>query len=417
MSVANILPYFLGLFPAAGVISQTLLDATMFLIAFSWLFIVGKQKFKQGIGIKAIGIEWAFVGYLLTIGMGFYANYNPEVSYLRSFSKFSWILNLYILVYALRISEIDLRKALIYVCGILFIPTVYSLVCYAWGVDLLTGRENSRISGFVNSPTYHAHGNAMLFVFLINLLVALYKKLARSEKLFTSLAVFLLGASIYLTYTRGVWISIFLSSLIMASIVLEKKKVMVVLFASTLAFIGLYFGSARFKERAVHATNFAANDERVNLFKVNVQIWKEYPLLGIGYGENVRRNREYWNRPEWLMHRKYITSHAHNQYLNVLATTGILGFVFFISFVGFFLLKNIRLLRKASKDKSSNHYILLFSCLWLQIEFLLAGLTDVGFEYAKIRAIFVFAWALVIAIEYKMLETDRSKSENHEPSL
>lgn len=146
-----------------------------------------------------------------------------------------------------------------------------------------------------------------------------------------------------------------------------------------------------------------ANDgsaiQRINLLKVNLQMWREYPWLGIGHGENLRRNREYWDRPEWNMPPNYITSHAHNQYVNVLATTGILGFIAFMSFFSFFLIKNIKLLIKASHNKASANYALLFACLWAQIEFWLACLTDVSFEYAKIRALLILVWALVIALE------------------
>ena len=167
------------------------------------------------------------------------------------------------------------------------------------------------------------------------------------------------------------------------------------LLASALGFAVLFAVMPGFREQL---TRIESNQERANLLKLNLQIFKEYPLLGIGYGENLRRNREYWDRPEWNMPVDYITSHAHNQYVNVLATTGIFGLLFFLSFFLFFVWKNISMLRQ-EPDKRSFRYVLIFGCLWVQLEMLLACLTDVTFEYAKIRALYLFAWALLFAID------------------
>ena len=46
-------------------------------------------------------------------------------------------------------------------------------------------------------------------------------------------------------------------------------------------------------------------------------------------------------------------------------------------------------------------FALLVVALWAQWQFVLACLTDVSFEYAKIRALILLVWALVIAIDQK----------------
>jgi O-antigen ligase len=332
--------------------------------------------------------------------LGFVLNASKEAEWASSIVKFSWLINLYILIFtfqALKIETVQIIKVLS--VGTL-LPTVYSLASYVHGLDLMTGRLNDRITGLVNSATYHAHGNAMVFVFLVGSLCFSWRLLSRKWRIFAQVSAFLLGVSILLTFTRGIWISLLAVSATMTLFFFGFKRFVQVLVAAGLAF-GLFINYwPKFNER-VQNTNVTYNHERLDLFKVNVQIWKEYPWLAIGYGENSRRLREYWDRPEWHQPPGYIISHAHNQFLNVLSTTGILGEVFFLCFYLFFIFKNFWMIRKTSRKETPERFKLLVVCLWAQLEFLVACCSDVGFEYAKIRALILLVWALVIAIDQK----------------
>ena len=98
-------------------------------------------------------------------------------------------------------------------------------------------------------------------------------------------------------------------------------------------------------------------------------IFKSHPLLGIGYRDNLRSIKEYWPESEvaTCRHLRDNGNHAHNQYMNVLATTGILGFLFFIAFYGYFIILNLQLLKIYRNDKL--HYPLCVSLLMMQIFF------------------------------------------------
>jgi len=388
----------MAFYPIAAVSTQTGLDVStclMFLVT-AWMI----SKKRSDFTIKWIGIEWAFLGYIVVVILGFALNASPDAEWFRSAIKFSWVINLYILILTFQTLKIDTIKIIkVFAVGTL-LPNLYSMASYVNGFDLLTGRINERITGLVNSSTYHAHGNAVLFVGLLGSLAFSRNKLSRNWRIFAYFSTALLGASIFLTFTRGIWLSILVSSMIIAFLFFGKKRVLqifaVVAIASGLA---LQFWP-KFNQR-IQDTNASYNHERLNLTKVNIEIWREYPWLGIGYGENLRRSREYWDRPHWNMRPGYLESHAHNQYLNVLSTTGICGEFFFLIFFFYFMVKNWRMLRKTSKETSRERYALLLTCFWAQTEFALGCLTDVGFEYAKIRGLLILVWALVIAIDQK----------------
>lgn len=389
---------FLALIPTFAVSSQSLLDLALSALFLSLIFVFAKKR--QILVIEKIGIEWAFLGYMITIVLGFWLNASPDAEWLDSAIKFSWVLNLYILIFGLQTTQLDSTKILKALSAGTLIPTLYSLASYMYGVDLITGRNNHRITGMVNSATYHAHGNAIIFVFLACCLYFSFKKLKLNWKIFAVSSFLLLGTSILLTFTRGIWISIFVSSAIIL-LILDRKKFLVFI-AGTLILGGIAFQTLpKLREGVDPVARAASVEERVSFIQLNLQMWKQYPLLGIGYGENLRRCREYWDRPEWNKPADYNVSHAHNQYLNVLSTTGLFGLFFFAMFFLYFIYKNIKLLLKTSSELSPERWALLIGCLWAQIEFAIACLTDVSFEYAKIRTLILIVWALVVVIEKK----------------
>lgn len=394
----SILSVLFGLYLVAAVSSQSLLDTvTMLIIGLSlyWL-----ARDRQKIIMQKIGIEWALIGYFAVVVLGFIVNAAPDAGWRRALLKFSWLFLLYFLILAFQLIKIVPVWLVQFVSSLSLLPTVYSLISYIHGVDLLTGRDNSRLTGLVNSSTYHAHGNAVIFVFLAGGLYFCYQELTTKWRAFVLTSTFLLGVSIFLTFTRGIWISLFVSTCLVFFF-LDRKKLIKIVSLGALIFILFLSTWSKFKDRIENSSSAASNQQRVDLFHVNVEIWQEYPWLGIGYGENQRRNREYWDRPEWHKPAGYIVSHAHNQFLNVLSTTGVFGFFFFCSFYFYFIRKNFKLIRLTSRTQTPHKYAVLVVCLWAQVEFFLGCLSDVSFEYAKIRALLVLIWALVVAIDWK----------------
>jgi hypothetical protein len=384
----------------AAVVSQSLLDLGFFVLAVLWAYQFFYKKNREVFLFKKIGIEWALVGYLVVIALGFWFNASAEAEVAKSFSKFIWIVNFYLLIYAFKTIQFDIHRALVFLVFAFLLPNFYALIGFAVGIDPLTGREADRIIGLVSSATYHAHGNAIIFVFFASFLFFKFKELSTQMKVVSFFSFLVFGLSILLTFTRGIWLSLFLSTLIVVFF-FKARRALQFLTISVVTLMLCYSFWPQFSDRIDHSMSAKANSERMNLFKVNVQIFTEYPLLGIGFGENLRRNREYWDQPEWDMPRKYITSHAHNQFLNVMATTGLVGAFFFCSFFFYFFKVNIRVLKRFGRDRNSKNFVLAFTCLWAQIEFFIACLSDVSFEYAKIRSLILVVWALVISLDRK----------------
>jgi O-antigen ligase len=125
---------------------------------------------------------------------------------------------------------------------------------------------------------------------------------------------------------------------------------------------------------------------------VHVEMVKTHPLLGIGYRDNMRQIADYWPEHlrspncEWA---RVEGSQAHNQILNVTGTTGLLGLFSYLGIVIWFFILNIRWYRQDRSD-------LALVCLIAQIYFQMSCLTEISFEFAKIRVLVLMVWALVV---------------------
>lgn len=397
--------YHVGFYPVCvggallgAVSSQSLLDFFSILLLGGMLF---DYFFKRNVSINWIGIEWAILAYFAIISFGLWIRNVPAEDVEFQIVRLTWLPTLFVYIYGVSKLNLKFKTMLFYFSLAFLLPNFYSILTYLFQFDYFTNVPITRAIGLVNSATYHAHANAILFVVFSAMLFFGYSKINNRQRIFFIMALSIFFVSILVTMVRGIWFSIFFSTLLMAA-VLNWKLALKFTGAACVVFGLIFAASPQFRARLNPENSTASSDERKNLLKLNWQMFQEYPVLGIGYGENLRRNREYWDKPEWNMPKDYITSHAHNEYVNVLATTGVLGFVFFMCFISFFVRKNWLLL-KAQTEKKSLRYALIFACMWAQIEFLMACLTDVTFEYAKIRALYLFVWALLICLERESL--------------
>lgn len=389
------LSYLLAGATIGPVVSQTFLDLSIFGIFLCFAIPFFRNKSYVTIHLRKPYIfEYAFIAYIAVIILEFFLlKVTDSESWLRLY-KFHWIINFYIFIWAFKNYEIDLTKLVKFFAFAFVIPNIYSVV----NVILLQQHfANERLTGLVGSATYHAHGNGLILAFFFPIFYFQLKKLSKPYQIFTAVAVLLMSLSIFLTFTRGIWVSLGLSALLF--LFLHNRKFFVAgITASLIALFGLYNLSSTFHERIHHTVQTRTSDhERWDLFKIHVQMFKDSPLTGIGYIDNLSHTPP----ATWA---KYgfpeagLDSHAHNQLLNVLTLTGILGFIPFVIFYFWFFITNIKLVIKYKTENLQNNYILAMACLIAQLEFLIANFSDVGFEYTKIRSLILMVWALVFVM-------------------
>jgi O-antigen ligase len=180
-------------------------------------------------------------------------------------------------------------------------------------------------------------------------------------------------ASIFLTF-----LGIFLGISFLRIGLAKKFISMLIIFFIFILTINLY---PRSKERIIYSTydqvfekTDSLNNIKINLFseghqnhfKTALLIFKQNYLTGVG----VRNFRLECKKDIYNDVGKYhCTTHPHNTYMQLLSETGLIGFLFFISFIIFLLVKTSKFLKITFANKENMNYPLAFSLVIVFINF------------------------------------------------
>ncbi len=450
---------FLAVFSIFGlwvglISSQSLMD--LFIILTSFLSLLLLLKTKKGRLLNQISKPiYVSILWVLILLLGFYAQAEKGASVQVLLGDFVWILHLPLWFYLWHFLRVDVRWAYS-ALWILLIGSLFAVMVYFIGFDPLHQTWSDRaqnLSVFWRSGGLFSNAMALaqsygpLAMILLPLsLFYLYRGIqafsfwdSRKEKpkkkqeaskllrqFFPSrlswllpLTFFLTSLAVVFTFTRGVWLAMTLSSLL-GGFMLSRRWGFTFLFGFFIAGFVLMMAWPKFQERAfqVFNTEKSYDSERVVLWKTNWFIFKESPWLGIGYGENKRRLREFYDRlhvPEGQFE-----GHAHNQFLHFLAGTGLLGLLFYLGWCFYFLKINYQIYKRleiesgVSRDASianptadatstltpvsvNKELSLFFLGLFLaQISFHIGSLTESNFIIAKNRMLLVGLWSFIL---------------------
>lgn len=155
---------------------------------------------------------------------------------------------------------------------------------------------------------------------------------------------------------------------------------------------------ARFSELSTDSTG-----GREILFQLAIEMFSENHLFGHGWGSyKYRANVSVIG----AIYGRNSDMYAHNCYLQLLAETGIIGFIIFISaFVGTLLLsfRVLKKIRTTTTNKNHGMYVLVVS-IYMQVFFLMYCLTgNPLYEYTNLFP-YMMSCAIPIAIQYRMVK-------------
>ena len=163
--------------------------------------------------------------------------------------------------------------------------------------------------------------NCIVFLFIKN-------KFFKFSALFGLLFLF---PSLIFTFSRGAWVSV-LGSLLIVSFFKNRKIACCLLIVFIL--IGLFLPQY-LQQRAITTVNPLAWGERLPLWKISLKIAADFPVFGAGLGMYEKILALYW-KPSVLSPRLPHWD-VHNNYLQVVSETGIIGLIAFIwIFISFF---------------------------------------------------------------------------------
>jgi putative inorganic carbon (HCO3(-)) transporter len=197
----------------------------------------------------------------------------------------------------------------------------------------MTSGSVSRVGGTLGGPNAFAwYLDFLLPIPLAMILIGRGKR----HLLLNATAFCLGGVALFMTFSRGGWLSMLLSGFIVLAYLITKltlvKRLYTILIMILIACIGviLIVGIANPVRDRFLAEDGGAAYVRIPLMEVAVNMIRHHPVTGVGLNNYTLVHQNYDNTPGRVS--SYFPYPVHNTMLQLCAETGVIGLLFFIVF-------------------------------------------------------------------------------------
>lgn len=227
----------------------------------------------------------------------------------------------------------------------------------------------------------------------ILLVIILDDKFSQKSKNICKIALICCFAGLLAGKSRGAWLTLAIMLPMVSYIyILKSKKVMAMFLIVCLAIGGFFATSDTFKQRLVSTTNVTtdrSNVERLNMWQGAINMAIDYPILGVGLG-GFENNYNNIYKPEGAKN----FMHCHNNILQILAESGIVGLFGFLYLACYIFFKNFNEWRK-----TKNPYSLMLWGAWLG--FMIFGMFDLTIDHSAITKAMWFLFGCILVFKNK----------------
>jgi O-antigen ligase len=291
-----------------------------------------------------------FVVFVVLVALSFFASDDIRAGF-RHFEKYSSFLFagfVYLYLKRLKINQLT--------------PLVYSAITapIAWLLYNYAFETKERLSG-----AYYAIfvGDMALLLACLSIVYLITSAKKTNQKIITILVLLISIFVTLLTESRGAWLYLPAFAGILAF--LYRKKIsqqvwvtgtIVIIIAMTILFS---YDPSEIKRQSVldEVIMFEDNPDKFSSVGVRIHMWKDSirmlldsPLIGVGVGDYRQKTQELISAGKSTIPLVY--DHPHNIFLNMLATTGILGFLGLLIFIfGYPLMLFLRAWNRASTSE------------------------------------------------------------------
>lgn len=187
--------------------------------------------------------------------------------------------------------------------------------------------------------------------------------------------------------TRGAWIAVILTLLFYGFLNIRRNPKSLFGFLAVILILGIIafnVPSLKYRINTIGDNNYQSNSERILMWHSAWNMFLDHPITGIGLGNYAKSYQEQYISPEAKERRQ---NHAHNNFLQILADRGIIGFLGFNYLFGYILFSSYRRYSKIN-DLWGLAIFLITICLLLQ------GLTEYNMRNPSVMRMYWFILGL-----------------------
>jgi O-antigen ligase len=324
MIYASLMVLALGL-----VTSTTLLSLTHILMIIPALYFITKADYKT-----FSKSAWLLLALAVVIILSVVVNQDIAVKGYKPMFKSKYFLFGFISIAPLTwyfknyFNEKKISYLLYALCIATTVATISGLIGMQTGYNPLLGKlvEQTRNSGLFGMLMNYAHNLSYFQIIIFGLL--LYrdqiKKYININFLFIVFLINLFG--LYMTFTRGAWLG-FLAGIPFYFFKKNKKWFLGAVVLIVLTGFIAYFAAGK----SMYRKDYDAS--RIGQWQASVAAFKERPVFGYGYLNFEEHAVEIKHRYDLLV--PDFRGHAHNNFFEILASTGLLGLICFVGWLWF----------------------------------------------------------------------------------
>ncbi|MBP2656383.1 MAG: hypothetical protein H6Q73_3952 [Firmicutes bacterium] len=309
--------YLAGLAALASVIAPNIMRVCSYLV----IILVFLRYYNCKIGIKLdsilkIGILTFFIG--LFLASSFAPNWSKDYHETYTFFEIMWP---FLISYAF----VNNRRQMVVVVTLLAISIGVAAV---YGIYQGLDGDTVRVTAFFSHPNRLA---LFLDIYIPLLYIATFERdiLPRNGRIVTSIILIFAIMALILTGTRGAWLAVGITFIAYAMMKIKyNKKIGAVLCLIFLLLVVslLHVDQVRSRVDTLFDPQFVSNSERVLIWESAVAMWRDYPITGVGLSSFKAQEVKYISP----LHKEVTAQHAHNNFLNFLAVTGVIGLIAYV---------------------------------------------------------------------------------------
>ncbi len=306
--------------------------------------------------------------------------------------KSYWLLVIYLLV-GFHLIDSRARKTTFWILfGSATISGLIALIQSAGGIDLLFihigHKTRARSTLFIMT-----FAGVFYQLILVNFAMLLKEKKFTKTLLILLAGIIIQSAAFLFAQSRGSWIALFIG-MISVVVILRNKKALVitVLLLVFISITTLINPTLRSRFESVLHNIKNPQDRSIKtryiLWDISLDIIKDRPILGTGIGD-------FSIEAENRLNGRFVKSisDAHNIFLQVLATRGIIGFTIFVLF-WIAVFRSLFSIIKAGRSSNSFNYHLAVGAAAAAIALLAGALTENNIDDSEVFIAFMFILGL-----------------------
>ena len=313
---------------------------------------------------------------------------------IRRLEKMLFLFYSFPLYLSLRRLKIDLVSPLL--LGFVIAGPVMAIAAVYYVYLLGTSRADGFYSPIIFGNT------AMLCALMV--LAGLYSNRLSGWYKYVGISSFLCGAyAALLSGTRGSWLALPVVVLLLTVRYFSWRK-LIVLICIVVAFALVIMANdqalTRFSSIGVNLKKYQTGEQvntsvgaRLQLWQLAVDLWKEKPVIGVGIGDFRLEVKKSIAEQRTKLTTSY--SHAHNIFLDALASTGLCGLIGLIG--ALFVLPSYFFLCYDSDPKTKEEDFLAVAGLVLLLSFAVFGLTEGWLIHSGLVAVFCFVLTVLLS--------------------